>query len=139
MRKVHQERFSPHPPEKLFELVADIEKYPEFLPWITSARILSRDETGIVAELSVGYKHLRESYVSKVRFDRAALEIESELVSGPFSHLRNFWRFRPAEGGAMVLCHVEFALKSKMLDKILGAFLDKAVRGMAEAFERRAG
>jgi coenzyme Q-binding protein COQ10 len=133
-----------HTPEQMFELVADVEKYPEFLPLCTGMRLLRRtnDDDGltrILAEMHVGYKAIRETFTSKVACDPKAKEIHVEYVDGPFRYLDNKWTFRDAGEG---VCDVQFAIsyefRSRMLGLLMGSMFDAAFRKFAEAFERRA-
>jgi coenzyme Q-binding protein COQ10 len=136
---------SKHAAFKLFSLVADIEKYPEFLPWCVAARITAQHENVIYAELVIGYKGLCEKYSSKVTLippsnakDEAIINVE--MVEGPFTHLVNLWTFAPSqnESGCHILFSIDFAFRSKMLKNIIGIFFDEAVKKMVIAFEERA-
>jgi coenzyme Q-binding protein COQ10 len=128
----------PYTREQLFDLVADIEKYPEFLPWCRAARVISRKEGELTAELMISFKHLSESYVSCVVLDRPH-RIEATLVRGPFSHLINRWTFTQQPGGAtQVDFYVDFAFRSRMLEMLIGGFFTRASEKMGEAFKARA-
>lgn len=133
-----------HSPEQMFALVADVEKYPQFLPLCEGLVVRRRNprEGGgevLVADMSVGYKAIRETFTSRVTLDPENLKILVEYVDGPFRHLENRWTFRPAEGGG---CEVGFFISyefaSRMLGLLMGAMFDKAFRKFSEAFERRA-
>ena len=125
-------------------MVADVEKYPEFLPWCRAARILQRDENGFTAELVISFKHFTESYISRVdlmpaRGADTASFIRVGMLSGPFDYLRNEWDFTPiAEGGTRIDFRVDFKFKSKLLDMLIGSLFDKATQKMGEAFTARA-
>lgn len=133
---------SPYSPEKLYAMVADIESYPEFLPWCSGARILKREgEDKLLAELQISYKILRESYVSRVTLspDSSPPEILAQLERGPFTHLTNRWRFYPGEGGGTeVEFFLDLGIRSKLLDGMLTGLFSKAVDSLTEAFETRA-
>ncbi len=137
---VHQEtRRLPYTPAQVYDLVADIERYPEFLPWCVACRIRKRETpTSLVADLAVGFKMVREQFTSRVTLDpKKAIAVE--YLTGPFEHLRNTWGFRPAPGGG---CDVDFFLtfefRSKLLQAVIGALFEEAVHRMVGAFEVRA-
>jgi coenzyme Q-binding protein COQ10 len=132
----------PYSPEQLFGLVADIEKYPEFLPWCRAARIIERHEGYFLGELIVSFSHLTERYTSRVepRAPHGGLEgrIDVTLVSGPFHHLENHWRFVPHPQGTELHFAVDFAFKSKWLDALIGKMFTRASEKMVAAFTARA-
>jgi len=132
-----EKRFLPYTPEQLFDLVADVERYPEFLPWCVGARILRRDGDVFTADVIVGFKMLRETFTSKVTLNRFS-NIEVEYQKGPFKHLRNSWNFVPAEGGCNIDFYIDFEFKSRLLRNIMGPLFGEAVRRMVGAFEDRA-
>jgi len=139
MREHTEERILPHRPEAIFDLVADVESYPEFLPWCTATRILERGENHMVAEMAVGYKSIRERYKSDVKLDRAAMTIEVTAIDGPFKHLSNHWCFENADSDhCKVHFHIEFEFGSWILQQIIGAFFEDVVAKMVSAFETRA-
>jgi coenzyme Q-binding protein COQ10 len=123
----------------MFDVVADVEKYPEFLPWVVALRILSREgDEVLIAEMAVGYGALRERYTSRVALDREALTVDVVEIKGPFKQLENHWRFTPKDDGA----EVEFSIAFEFANRLLSAAADKAfgkvVLKMADAFEARA-
>lgn len=126
----------------MFDLVADVERYPEFLPLCEGLRVLKREERGdleiIVAAMDVGYKAIRETFTSRVTLDRAALLVAVDLVDGPFRKLENRWRFIPSGAGTDVRFAISYEFKSMMLQLLMGAMFDQAFRRFAEAFELRA-
>ncbi len=132
-----ERRFLPYTPEQLFDLVADIERYPEFLPWCVGARIVRREEDRVLADVIVGFKALRETFTSKVTFDRPSA-IDVEYQKGPFRHLENRWEFEPAEGGCTIGFFIDFEFRSRLLKNIMGPLFGEAVRRMVGAFEQRA-
>ena len=144
MPRFSNKRRVKHTAEQMFELVADVERYPEFVPMCQSLRVRQRTaapngtET-IVADMTVSFKLIRETFTSRVTLDRAGRKILVEYVDGPFRHLENRWSFKPLEGGG---CEVGFFISyefaSRMLGLLMGAMFDKAFRKFAEAFERRA-
>lgn len=123
----------------MFDLVAEVEKYPEFLPWCVASRIRSRSETLLVADLVIGFKGIRESFTSIVSLDRQNLVIQVEYQDGPFKHLNNYWKFKPADDGSCILdFYVDFEFKSRILQKAIELLFGEAVRRMVGAFEKRA-
>ena len=136
---VHSEtRLLPYAPEQLFDLVADIERYPDFLPWCLGARIRERRGDTVVADLLIGFKMVRERFTSTVVLDRAR-RIDVTYSEGPFRYLRNHWVFeRGADGGCRIDFFVDFEFRSRMLQTLIGALFGEAVRRMVAAFETRA-
>jgi coenzyme Q-binding protein COQ10 len=135
----HREtRIVPYPAELMYTVVSDVEKYPEFLPWVVALRVLSRGENRISAEMAVGYGALRERYTSEVVLDPTTHRIDVAQTKGPFKTLENHWRFTPKGEG----CEVEFAIlfefKSRLLHSLAGAKFEKAMLKMSDAFEARA-
>ena len=138
MPKHEEKRALPFRPEQLFALVADIEHYPEFLPWCKGARILKHEGNVLTADLIVGYKMFREKFTSAVTLDPPS-SISVEYLSGPLTHLKNDWEFQPnGKAGCELSFHVEFDFRSRMLGGMMEMFFEKALRKMAEAFEKRA-
>ena len=135
----HQEtRFLPYSAEQIFDLVADIESSPAFLPWCKTARILSRGKGVIIADLVIGYKIFQEKFTSEVRLDRPCA-IAVSYRSGPLSHLSNVWQFKPkGRKGCEVSFQVDFDFHSPLLRAAMNVFFDKALSKMVEAFEKRA-
>jgi coenzyme Q-binding protein COQ10 len=134
-----EKRVLSHSPDHLFDLVADVERYPEFLPWCIGARIRDRRENVLVADLIIGFKGIRESFTSDVTLDRAAMRINVVYRDGPFKYLNNHWIFnaRP-DGGCEIDFFVDFEFRSRLLQKIIGMLFNEAVRRMVTAFEARA-
>ncbi len=133
-----------HTPEQMFALVADVERYPEFLPLCKDLKVIRRqtDEQGrevLLAAMSVGYKAVRETFTSRVTLDRPNRAILVEYVDGPFKRLENRWEFRPgAGGGTSVEFYISYEFRSMALGLLMGAMFDKAFRRFAQAFEERA-
>jgi coenzyme Q-binding protein COQ10 len=122
----------------MFALVADVERYPEFLPWVAALRIRSREETTFTADVIAAFGAFREKFTSRVTLDREARTIVAEYIDGPFHHLQNRWHFTPREGGCDVDFDIDFALKSKMLESLIGGLFTRAVEKMTAAFDDRA-
>jgi coenzyme Q-binding protein COQ10 len=128
----------PYRPEQLFDLVAGVERYPEFLPWCKGARILERHDGEIKADLIIGYKMFREKFTSVVTLDRPR-RISVKYMSGPLAHLTNEWTFTPAgKDGCALGFEVDFDFRSSLLRAAMEMFFDKALRKMVAAFEERA-
>ena len=132
-----------HSPLDMFNLVADVEKYPEFVPLCEELRIRRRAQSGegtevLVAEMSVGYKAIREAFTTRVTLDEPRLRILVEYVEGPFSHLENRWTFKPDPVGCLVEFHITYEFKNFALRMLMGAMFERAFRKFAEAFEARA-
>lgn len=133
----------PYAPDDMFSLVAAIDRYPEFLPWCSGARIRRREmENGkevLVADLIVSYKVFREQFTSRVTLDREAWTIDVGYVQGPFSYLHNNWRFEPLpDGSTRIHFCIDFEFKSATLQKMIGAVFSRAFGRMMEAFIDRA-
>ncbi len=133
-----EQRLLPYTPEQLFDLVADVEKYPEFLPWCIGARIRERKPDAITADLVIGFKVYRERFTSHVVLNRPG-RINVTYSEGPFRYLKNEWKFeRSPEGGCVIDFYVDFEFKSKMLQRLIEMLFSEAVRRMVAAFEARA-
>ena len=138
MPKHSETRALPYTQEQLYDLVADVARYGEFLPWVAAVRVRSDSETEMVADLIVGFKALRERFTSRVTKQRPD-SIAVDYVEGPLKHLRNEWRFRPdGQGGTLVDFSVDFAFKNRLFEMVAGQVFDKALRRMTDAFEARA-
>ena len=128
----------PYTPEQLFDLVADVKRYDEFLPWVTAVRIRSSSEEETVADLIVGFNAFKERFTSRVKKERPG-RIVVDYVEGPLKFLHNEWRFEPAaNGGTDIHFSVDFAFKSRLFEALAGAMFDRALRKMIGAFESRA-
>ena len=136
-------RILPYTPRQLFDLVGDVERYPEFVPWVTRLRVWNRrtDGTGITrldAEAEVGFAIIHERFSTRVRLDEPALDIDVELISGPFRRLDNRWRFKDHEAGAELGFEINFEFKSRLLQGLLAANFHHAVNRLVGCFEERA-
>ncbi|WP_420409306.1 type II toxin-antitoxin system RatA family toxin [Hoeflea sp.] len=133
----------PHSARQMFHLVADVERYPEFLPLCEALTVRSRKEreekTLLVADMTVGYKAIRETFTSQVLLQVEELAIDVKYLDGPFKYLTNEWRFVDRdEGGSEVRFFIDYEFKSRMLGMLMGTMFDRAFRMFAEAFEKRA-
>lgn len=127
--------------DQLYDLVSDIEAYPEFLPWCRHLRITSRQEYKLIADLIIGFKIYSEKFTSIVHLDPDHYVINVTYQDGPFKYLTSKWQFLPpnsSENGAIVDFYIEFAFKTKILDKLLGTVFNEAIGRMIRAFEERA-
>jgi coenzyme Q-binding protein COQ10 len=132
-----------HPPDEMFALVADVEKYPEFLPLCEALSVRSRKErdgrTVLVADMTVGYKAIRETFTSQVHLKPDQNAIDVKYLDGPFRYLSNIWRFDPAaDGGTDIHFFIDYEFKSRILGAMMGAMFDRAFRMFTNAFEKRA-
>jgi coenzyme Q-binding protein COQ10 len=132
-----EERVLPYTPEQLFALVADIERYPEFLPWCVGVRIKERQANLVVADLVIGFRIFRERFTSRVSLDPPR-RIDVAYSEGPFRYLDNHWTFSPDPGGCRVGFFVDFEFKSRLLQRLIEVLFSEAVRRMVGAFEKRA-
>jgi coenzyme Q-binding protein COQ10 len=133
-----------HSASDMFDLVADVERYPQFVPLCQAMRLRKRTQDGegrevVVCDMTVAYKFIRETFTSRVTLDRAKLEILVEYLEGPFQQMHNRWNFRPADERS---CDVEFFIsyefRSRTLGALMGAMFETAFRRFSTAFERRA-
>lgn len=125
-------------PEQLFDLVADVEKYPEFLPWCIASRITKREGDVFYADLIIGYKMVQEKFTSKVVLERPE-RIHVEYLKGPMRHLSNHWEFiREPDGSCTIDFYVDFEFKNIVFQNLMEVFFSKAIRKMVSAFEARA-
>ncbi|HEX3970839.1 MAG TPA: type II toxin-antitoxin system RatA family toxin [Stellaceae bacterium] len=133
-----EKKLLPYTREQLFDLVADIERYPEFLPWCVGARIRERNGNEILGDLLIGYKMVRERFTSRVVLSPPD-RIDVSYSEGPFKYLNNHWLFLPqSDGKCLIDFYVDFEFRSKMLQKIMEMFFNEAVKRMVSAFEARA-
>ena len=133
----------PHSADQMFDLVADVEKYPEFLPLCQRLAIRSSRErdgkTLLVADMTVAYKMVKETFASQVLLDQGAHQIDVKYIDGPFRYLDNRWTFAPrADGGCDIGFAIDYEFKSRTLGLLMGSMFDYAFRRFASAFETRA-
>ena len=125
-------------PEQMFDMVADVKSYAEFLPWVAAVRIRSDSETLMVADLVVGFSSIKETFASRVVKHRPT-DIKVDYIEGPLKYLTNSWKFAPdGKGGTDVDFCVDFAFKSRIFEALAGQMFDRALRRMIGAFEQRA-
>ncbi len=133
----------PHSPQAMVDLVADVERYPEFVPFCERLEVRGRRNEGdrdvLVVDMTVGYKLLRETFTSKVTIDRAAMEIRADYLDGPFRALENVWSFRPLpDGGTEIEFCIVYEFRSRTLGALMGTMFERVFRTFAHAFEARA-
>jgi len=134
-----EKRVLPYTWEQLYGLVAEVEKYPEFLPWCLAARIRKREGNTFWADLVIGFKMIRERFTSQVKLSPDERRIDVEYTDGPFKYLNNHWIFTPmAENRCEIDFYVDFEFKNRMLQGLMTVLFDEAVRRMVNAFEARA-
>ena len=138
MPSIRETRALPWSAEQMFDLVADVRRYPEFLPWVVATRVRSDGEHEMIADMLVGFNALRERFTSKVKKDRPRM-IDVDYVEGPMRELDNKWFFHPrAEGGCTIDFSVDFTFRNSVFEALAGKYLDRAFRKMVTAFEERA-
>jgi coenzyme Q-binding protein COQ10 len=135
----HRERKClPYRAQDMFDLVADVNRYPEFLPWCQGARIITQTEREMTADLIIGFRVFRERFTSRVHLDRPG-HIRVSYVRGPLKYLHNDWRFSPKpDGGCIVDFHVDFEFKNRVFESLVGTLFSEATKRMVNAFEERA-
>ena len=133
----HETRHLPYTAEQMFDLVADVKRYPEFLPWVIAMRVRRDGTTETLADMVVGFKGLRETFTSRVEKSRPE-RLHVDYVDGPLKHLRNDWLFRPEGQGCAVDFTVDFQFKNRVFEMLAGQVFGTALRKMIGAFETRA-
>ncbi len=138
-----EKRILPYAPEQIYALVADVARYPEFLPWTAAARIRSRralpdGREELLADLVISFKVFRERFGSRVVLDPARLRIDTEYLDGPFRYLRSWWQISPHEAGCEVEFFVDFEFRNPVLQKLIGVVFNQAMQRVVQAFEARA-
>jgi coenzyme Q-binding protein COQ10 len=132
-----------HSREEMFSLVADVEQYPDFLPLCESLRIIKREQNAqgqevLIASMGVGYKAIKETFVTRVTLDKANLTILVEYIDGPFKNLHNSWSFIEQDRGCLVDFSIDYEFRNFAFGLLMGAMFDRAFRKFSEAFEKRA-
>ena len=138
MPRHEERRVLAHSPQQLYTLVAEVQHYPEFLPWCLAVRIRERKEKLLVADLVIGFKVFRERFTSRVELDPDALRIDVTYAEGPFRYLQNHWIFNPHPKGCEIDFYVDFEFRSKIMQSVMQALFHEAVKRMVRAFEARA-
>lgn len=142
MRKHHERKSLPYRPDQVFDLVADVERYPEFLPWCESLKVISREARGegelLTAEMTIAFNVYRERIKTEVTLDRGARNIRVRYLKGPFKRLETAWQFAAQGAGTLVDFDIAYEFKSTALQMVVGFFFEEAVRRMVAAFDARA-
>lgn len=134
----HERRELPFSTEQMYALVADVKRYPEFLPWVIAMRLRSDSETETLADMIVGFKNLRETFASRV-IKVPEERIEVDYLDGPMKHLHNVWLFEDGkDGGCTVDFTVDFSFRNAVFEALAGQFFDRALTKMTDAFITRA-
>jgi coenzyme Q-binding protein COQ10 len=136
-------RLLPYAPRQLYDLVGDVERYPEFVPWVTRLAVRDRREAGegvttLDAEADVGFSIVHERFATRVRLDERALTIDVDLISGPFRRLTNRWRFLAHPRGAELAFDIDFEFRSRLLTALFAANAHRAISRLVGCFEARA-
>lgn len=138
MPGIHEVRRLPYSAQQMFDLVADVARYGEFLPWVVATRVRSDSENEMIADMLVGFKHLREKFTSRVVKERPR-RIEVFYLDGPMKDLDNRWLFTPTpDGGCEIDFCVDFTFRNSVFEALAGQYFDRAFRKMMAAFEARA-
>ena len=138
MPRHHERRELPHSAEQMYDLVADVRRYPEFLPWVSAIRVRQDDDTEMLADMIVGFKSLRETFSSRV-VKTPKTEIVVDYLDGPMKHLHNCWKFEDLPGGGSIVDFtVDFSFRNSFFEAMAGQFFDTALRKMTGAFITRA-
>lgn len=132
-----EQRFLPYSAQQMYDLVVDVRRYPEFLPWVIAMRVRSETNAETIADMIVGFKQLREQFTSRVLKDDGR-RVEIDYLDGPLKELHNVWQFSDADGGCTIDFEVKFAFKNRVFQALAGQFFDAALRKMIAAFEARA-
>ncbi len=132
----------PYSPRQMYDLVADVAKYPQFLPWCAAARVRSRTPHAgtevMEADLVISFKVFRERFGSRVTLRPDEMRIDTEYLDGPFRYLKSNWRFDPADGGVEISFFVDFEFRNQVLQSVIGIVFHDAMQRVVRAFERRA-
>ena len=133
-----EKRILPYSEEQLFDMVADVRRYPEFLPWVSAIRIRKDEESEMLADMIVGFKSLRETFSSRVvKTPKSSIIVD--YLDGPMKHLHNAWTFEDVEGGGSIVeFTVDFSFRNRVFEALAGQFFDSALRKMTTAFVERA-
>ncbi len=140
MNKFEQNQSLKYPAEFVHEIILDVEKYPEFLPWVSNVKIISKNNNHFIAKMIISFKGFSESYESLVKYgnENGKYFVNAEAISGPFKKLINKWTITETEFGCHVDFYIDFAFKSKILDMVVGVFFSIAAEKMINSFKKRA-
>lgn len=143
MPKHQDTRILPYSAQQMYDLVADVMRYPEFLPWCSAARIRSvtpqPDGSQVMeADLVISFKVFREKFGSRVTLRPGEMRIDTEYLDGPFKYLQSYWTFKDVPDGCEVAFFVDFEFKNAILQKVIGVVFGEAMQRIVRAFEERA-
>ncbi len=127
-----------HSQDKLFDLVADVKSYPQFLPWCLASRVHSKSDNFFIADLIVGFNIYREKFTSHVNINKKKFIIDVDYAEGPFNHLQNQWIFKKHSKGCEIIFKLEFEFSSSIIQNVIENLFSNAVKKMVFAFEQRA-
>ncbi len=133
-----EKRILPYTPKQLYDMVADIECYPEFLPWCLATRVRKHEGNEILSDMVIGFKMFRERFTTRVTLNPEQNRIDVAYAEGPFKYLNNHWVFVDRPEGCEIDFYVDFEFRSRLLQKAVGVLFGEAVRRMVGAFETRA-
>lgn len=135
-------RILPYSAQQMYDLVADVGRYPEFLPWCSAARVKSVTPQGdteiMTADLVISFKVFRERFTSRVVLNQGARSIDTEYIDGPFRYMKSTWKFKDVDGGCEVSFFVDFAFRNMILQRLIGVVFNEAMHRIVRAFEERA-
>ncbi len=132
-----EHKLVPYTVDQMYDLVADVGRYHDFLPWCAASRVKSRTETELLADLTIGFGPFRESFTSRVALEKPRM-VQVKYENGPFRYLNNQWSFTPADHGCRVDFFVDFEFRSRLLQSAIGVVFNQAVQAMVNAFLKRA-
>ena len=142
MPRHSETRRLPYSAQQMYDLVADVGSYPQFLPWCAAARVRTREDRGdhevMEADLVISFKVFREKFGSRVALWPQEMRIDTEYLDGPFRYMKSDWRFADAEDGCDVSFHVDFEFRNAVLQGIIGVVFNEAMQRIVRAFENRA-
>jgi coenzyme Q-binding protein COQ10 len=133
-----EKRALPYSPQQMYDLVADVDRYPEFLPWCVGSKVRRQRGNTIVADLVIGFKMIRERFTSEVKLQPEDMRIDVRYLEGPFKYLNNSWVFYEHDKGCLIDFYVDFEFRTRFLQRMMEPLFNEAVRRMVKAFESRA-
>lgn len=137
MPRHEEQRVLPYSRDFIFDIIADVAKYPEFLPWCEATRIYQQKPDGFMADVVIGFKMFRESWTSEIKLDRPE-RVTATYIKGPMKHLTNLWVLTPHAEGTLVDFVIDFEFKNQLLQKVLSPFFEETTHKMMMAFDKRA-
>lgn len=138
MKAIKLTRKSPFTAQQMFDLITDVDRYDEFIPYCTASRVRKRSDSEMTADLAIGYKMLRETYTSRIELAKAPFTVTVHQAKGPFRHLFNQWVFEDTQTGCDVHFELQFEFAVPLLRRIIGPIMNRVVERFVAAFEDRA-